>query len=60
MGHAFRTVGIGVALLLSSIALDLAGALFQSLPVLILSFALGIAGAVIAVRGIIEFIGERT
>ena len=59
MLHSVRILLIGVALLLGSISLDLAGTFFQSLTVLILSFALGIAGALVAVRGIVEFISER-
>ena len=60
MNHAYRAVLAGVTLLVGSIVLDLAGSALQSLPVLILSFALGIAGAVVAVRGLLEFIAERT
>ena len=44
---------------MTSIGLDLAGSVMQSLPVLVVSFALGIAGAVVAVRGMIDFISER-
>ena len=59
MLHSIRILLIGVALLLGSISLDLAGTFLQSLIVLILSFALGIAGALVAIRGIVEFISER-
>jgi hypothetical protein len=59
MNHAYRALIIGVTLLFSSIVLDLAGSALQSIFVLIISFALGIAGAVVAVRGVIEFIAER-
>jgi hypothetical protein len=57
--HSVRILLIGVGLLFGSISLDLAGTFFRSLPVLILSFALGIAGALVAIRGIIEFVSER-
>ena len=50
---------MGVGLLLGAIAIDFAGTYFQSLPLLILSFASAVAGAVISVSGIIEFISER-
>jgi hypothetical protein len=40
-------------------ALDLAGASAQSAVVLVASFTLAIAGALIAIRGLVEFIGER-
>jgi hypothetical protein len=59
MNHAYRALAIGVTLLFGSIVLDLAGGALQSIFVLIISFALGIAGAVVAVRGLIEFIAER-
>jgi hypothetical protein len=59
MKHGYRPLAIGVTLLFSSIVLDLAGSFFQSLIVLVISFILGIAGAVVSVRGLIEFIAER-
>jgi hypothetical protein len=59
MNRAAQAVSVGVLLLLSAIVLDLAGSALQSIFVLIISFALGIAGAVVAVRGLIEFIAER-
>jgi hypothetical protein len=59
MNRNYMAITIGVALILTSLALDLAGSRLQSLPVLIVSFALGVAGAVISVRGIIEFVSER-
>jgi hypothetical protein len=46
-------------MLFGSIILDLLGTSFGSLGLLIISFALGIAGAVVSVRGLIEFISER-
>jgi hypothetical protein len=56
---AYRPIGVGVALLFAAIGLDLAGSFLQSLPVLVASFALAIAGAVISVRGLIDFLAER-
>jgi hypothetical protein len=50
---------VGVALLFGAIVIDFAGTYFQSLPLLVLSFASAVAGAVISVGGIIEFISER-
>jgi hypothetical protein len=48
----------GLALLICSIALDVSGSRLQSLALLVFSFATGIAGAVVAFRGMIEFLGE--
>jgi len=48
-----------MVLLLGSIALDLVGSSLQSLVVLVISFAFGVAGALVAVRGLVEFLGER-
>ncbi|MDG6915817.1 MAG: hypothetical protein JRN58_02345 [Nitrososphaerota archaeon] len=59
MDPAFRALGLGVGLLVGALALDLAGSSLGSLPVLVLSFALAVAGAVVAVRGVIELVGER-
>jgi len=57
--HSVRVLLIGAGLLLGSIVLDIAGTFLQSILVLILSFAIGIAGALMAVRGIVEFVSER-
>ena len=59
MNPSIRSIGVGVALLFLAIALDATGSLLQSLPILILSFALAIAGAVVCVRGVIEFLADR-
>lgn len=59
MQHSVRVLLTGVVLLLGSMALDLAGASAQSAVVLVASFTLAIAGALIAIRGLVEFIGER-
>jgi hypothetical protein len=58
MNRAAQAVSVGVLLLLSAIVLDLAGSALQSIFVLIISFALAIAGAVVALRGIIDYLGE--
>ncbi len=52
-------LGVGVALLLGSIGLDLLGTNLQSLVILIVSFICGIAGALIAVRGVIDLLSSR-
>jgi hypothetical protein len=57
--HSVRILLIGVVLLLGSIALDLLGAYLQSIVVLVVSFALGVAGALVAVRGVVEFLGDH-
>ena len=59
MHHSVRILLIGVVLLLGSIALDLLGAYLQSIVVLVVSFALGVAGARVAVRGVVEFLGDH-
>jgi len=58
MKRAAQAVSVGVLLLLSAIVLDLAGSALQSIFVLIISFALAIAGAVVALRGMIDYLGE--
>jgi hypothetical protein len=59
MRRAYRPMAVGVGLLLGAIAIDFAGTFFQSLPLLILSFASAVAGAVVAISGILEFVSER-
>ncbi len=58
MRQGFRVLSIGLGMLLLSIVLDLAGSRLQSLFLLVVSFAVGIAGAVMAFRGLMEFFGE--
>ena len=58
MRREFRPVILGLAMLLGSLALDLLGSRIQSLYVLVLSFALGIAGAIVALRGVVDLLGE--
>jgi hypothetical protein len=57
--HSVRILLTGVLLLLGSITLDLVGSSLQSLVLLVISFAFGIAGALVAIRGLVEFLGER-
>jgi hypothetical protein len=56
--RGFRAVAMGMGLLLGAIGLDLVGTQLQSLYVLVLSFAMAIAGAIVALRGLVEFLGE--
>jgi len=56
--RGFRTLLLGLAMLFASLALDLLGSRFQSLYVLVLSFAVGVAGAIVALRGLLDFLGE--
>ncbi len=49
---------VGVALLLGALASDIIGASYQTLGVLVISFALAIAGAFVAMRGMIDLLGE--
>jgi hypothetical protein len=58
MRHGVRVIIIGVVLLLGALASDLIGSRMQMLGVLVLSFALAIAGAMLAMRGMLDFLGE--
>lgn len=58
MRRGFRALFLGLGMLLGSIALDLLGSHLQSLLVLVVSFAVGIAGAIVALRGLVDFLGE--
>ncbi|HEV2390247.1 MAG TPA: hypothetical protein VGS04_05935 [Nitrososphaerales archaeon] len=57
MRRGFGALLLGLAMLFASLALDLLGQHFQSLYVLVLSFAMGIAGAIVALRGLVDFLG---
>jgi hypothetical protein len=54
-----RAVLAGVVLVVTAMALDIIGTSYGLLALLILSFALAVAGAIVAIRGIVEFVGER-
>lgn len=58
MRHSVRVTLTGVAFVVAAMGLDLLGASYGALAVLVASFALGVAGAIVAVRGIVEFVGE--
>ena len=59
MRHSAKVLAVGAALLIGAIASDLLGSAMQQLSVLVLSLALAVAGAVLALRGMLEFVGER-
>jgi len=59
MRRSLIQIIVGLGMLLSAIGFDYIGASFESLPVLVLSMTLAIAGAVVGLRGLIAFIGER-
>ncbi len=59
MRHSSRVLVVGVLLLLGAMASDLVGSDLQMLYVLVFSLALAVAGALMAVRGMLEFLGER-
>jgi len=50
---------VGLALLFSAIGLDYVGASFENLPVLVVSMIFAIAGALVGLRGLMEFFSER-
>jgi hypothetical protein len=56
--HSVGVTLTGVAFVVAAMVLDFLGTSYGLLAVLILSFALGIAGAIVAIRGIVEFVGE--
>ena len=58
MRHSVRVILVGVALLFGAFASDLIGSDFQVLGVLILSLALAIAGAFVAMRGVLDLLGD--
>lgn len=58
MRNATKAVSLGLALLFLSLLLEQVGSRYQSLWVLVISLSLGIAGAVVAFRGLLEFFGE--
>lgn len=59
MRHSVNLLLVGFALLFGAIAFDLIGANLQILAVIIFSFILAISGAVIAVRGMLEYLSDR-
>ncbi len=58
MRRSSRALVLGLVLLFGSLALDFLGSRYQSLYVLVLSFAVGIAGAIVALRGLVDFFGD--
>lgn len=59
MRQSVRVLLVGFGLLFGAIAFDLIGANLQILPVIIFSFILAISGALVAVRGMLEYLSER-
>lgn len=59
MRQHYRPLFAGIVLLLLALALDGLGSYLASLPVLVVSFACGVAGAIVAIRGLIDFLSER-
>jgi len=58
MSH-YRPLLVGLVLLFSSLGLEQLGSDLQSLTVLIISFVFGVAGALLAIRGMVDFLGAR-
>ncbi|AOL17769.1 hypothetical protein BFU36_08550 [Sulfolobus sp. A20] len=58
MRSIFKVI-IGLLMLSSAIAIDYVGYMFQSLSILMLSMILAVAGALVGIRGLIEFLGDR-
>jgi hypothetical protein len=59
LNRSYRALFVGVALLFSSLALAFLGSYLQSLPVVVVSLIFGIAGAFVALRGMLEFITDK-
>ena len=59
MRHSVQVLALGIALLLGAMSADVIGTAYQLLFLLILSLVLAVAGAVVAIRGMFEFLGER-
>jgi len=59
MRHSVRVLIAGVAMLIVGIFTDIIGAKYQLLFLLVISLGLAIAGALVAMRGLLEFLGER-
>jgi hypothetical protein len=58
MRQSVRIILVGVGLLLGALASDLIGSDLQILGILVISLALAVAGAVVAMRGMLEFLGD--
>ena len=58
MRNATKAVSLGLVLLFLSLLLEQVGSRYGSLWVLVISLSLGIAGAVVAFRGLLDFLGE--
>ncbi|MEM3225982.1 MAG: hypothetical protein QXS44_02940 [Saccharolobus sp.] len=58
MGPIIKVI-VGLLLLFSAIGLDYFGSYFQNLFILVISIIIAIAGALVGIRGMIEFLGER-
>ena len=50
---------VGLTMLLGAIGLDYLGASLQSLSIIVISMIVSIAGALVGIRGLLEFLGER-
>lgn len=58
MKRGAQALLLGLAMLVGSLVLDLVGSRIQSLFVLVLSLAIGVGGAIVALRGLVEFLGD--
>ncbi|MDG6925651.1 MAG: hypothetical protein JRN09_03765 [Nitrososphaerota archaeon] len=59
MNRSYRALFVGVVFLISSLAVASLGSYLQSLSLVVVSLILGVAGAFVALRGVLEFIAER-
>jgi uncharacterized membrane protein YccC len=58
MRRAYRSIVVGICMLVGSFLLALLGSYLLSLPVLVLALVMGVAGAFVSLRGVIEFLSE--
>jgi len=58
MKQAFRSIVVGVSMLVSSFLLALLGSYLLSLPVEVVALVVGVGGAFVSLRGVIDFLSE--
>jgi len=57
--HSSRILLVGIGLIFAAMATDWIGSTYQLLLVLMFSLVLAVAGAIVSIRGMFEFLGDR-